>query len=118
MNMEFEVHTDINGVDWAYVNSPSENRYRYEIKDGNKETWRYIGEVSVDSGHVGIIDPCYIDKGYSGEKVREEFERLGVRHKTPFGDGGYPVYVLDAHVDNFGVKQVEMKIIFVGKEEK
>lgn len=65
--------------------------------------WELVGEVSVDSGTLTIVDPCYVDKGFDYEKwcdtepikgdimaqpVPESFCFL-----TTHGDGTYPVYV-------------------------
>ena len=59
-----------------------------------------VGECSVDSGQIMIIDPCYVDDGLDYNKVMQitlsdkgygEFEG-GFVTGTLWGDGTYPVY--------------------------
>ena len=58
-----------------------------------------LGHVSVDSGEIVIVDPCYKDK-----PVSDSGKPLCVTFTTGLGDGDYPVH---AHVDEYGtVKKV------------
>lgn len=61
---------------------------------------RKVGECSVDSGQIMIIDPCYVDEGLDYKEVCKislsnkgygEFEG-GFVTTTLWGDGTYPVY--------------------------
>lgn len=79
-----------------------------------KKVWKEIGQVSVDSGTVMLVDPCYV-AGKSHAEIVRDFEamkqsicnspdphshypiarqlgRLAVIASTGWGDGGYPVY--------------------------
>lgn len=73
-----------------------------------------VGTVSVDSGQILLIDPCYITKDFEGEYDESvaktelnyaaccnvtcddlsvgEVGTLGVVTRSGYGDGMYPVY--------------------------
>ncbi len=60
----------------------------------------YVGQVSVDSGQVVIVDPCYVaEKGLDYDEVCATTSPCGswmrghaVASRSGYGDGGYPVY--------------------------
>lgn len=64
--------------------------------------WELVGEVSVDSGTLTIVDPCYVDKGFDYEKwcdtepikgdIMAQPVPLSFCFLTAGGDGNYPVY--------------------------
>jgi len=75
-----------------------------------------IGEVSVDSGQILIVDPCYLDRWKDGPFRKgilsddnnyaeccnitndpgfgQVFYDLAVTTTTLYGDGSYPVYAI------------------------
>lgn len=76
-----------------------------------KSVWKQIGEFSVDSGTVMLVDPCYLEDGGHAEIVRDfaalrqarigahdcspiaqQCGRLTVVSSTGCSDGGYPIY--------------------------
>ncbi len=96
--------------------------------------WKRIGEFSVDSGTVMLVDPCYITGELHAEIVRD-FEalkkevcnspdprasspiarqcgRLAVVSGTGCSDGAYPVY---AHIEDGYVKALFIR--FMAEEE-
>jgi len=65
------------------------------------EVRELIGHTAVDSGELGIIDPCYVDS----QAVDDYCQRkLAVRFRTEVGDGYFPVY---AKRDNGGLVAIE-----------
>jgi len=97
----------------------------------SKKTEKVIlGEISVDSGQVIIVDPCYLDawektkegkgqfggghyekccnlncKGHGGQLFVSGFG-TGVASKSGYGDGVYPV---EAIIKNGRVKELRIK---------
>ena len=63
------------------------------------EEFEVLGEVLVDSGQIGVIDPCHIDKttppdagtAKSGPLVLDNGVAVGVASDTGVGDGRFPV---------------------------
>jgi hypothetical protein len=90
-------------------------------------TYKKEGYISVDSGQIMIIDPCYIKKDFESESTDKaglnyagacavtlsenlcgEFGGLAFASSTYSGDGEYPVYVKR---DRYG-KILSVKIKF------
>jgi len=109
------------------------------MKEVREEIREKVGRISVDSGVVMIVDPCYvlartgddanwlldlaltqtrIDAGFLQKKIAFEFEVVGgglaVASRNAVGDGLFPVYAVYA-TDATGRKAggpVRLEIIF------
>lgn len=84
----------------------------------NTDKWEKIATISVDSGQMMFVDPCYVlskteykqlldERKIRGNMEPCEFKR-GVVHNTYGGDGYFHVF---AHTDEIG-RVREMRIIF------
>lgn len=74
------------------------------IKRNEDIEFKFVGEITVDSGQVIVVDPCYVENGLDYEKVCEANERknheitvsgiagTAVTIDTAYGDGIYPVF--------------------------
>lgn len=70
-----------------------------------KGNWELAGHVSVDSGTLMIVDPCYVDEGFDYDAWCDSIDysrkdgllpepvKLSFAAGTAWGDGTYPVYV-------------------------
>lgn len=91
--------------------------------DENYESkWERVGEVGVDSGHLILIDPCYIIK----DKPYDEFcaimekakwpktmaHKGGIVTSTGFGDGSYDVFAKVTDYKEMGKRVTEIRIVF------
>ena len=93
-----------------------------QIKSGN---WKKVGSVSVDSGQVLLVDPCYLDQDFdslyqqacdhriTGSAVEYRrtvgpFPVLGMAMATcvasGVGDGQYPVYAQVFDAEDWGYR--------------
>lgn len=101
-------------------------------KKEKEDGWLEIGVVGVDSGHLVICDPCYIEsgevsykdvmhddvleKGYSQLDYKMGHAGAGVVFTSGWGDGLYTVY---AKIKDFGKKGLggkritEIKIVLI-----
>ena len=92
-----------------------------------KDRWVKIGVVGVDSGHLLIGDPCYLEnfdlgkatilpRGKMADQVllhfHAGFEGETVRFESGLGDGGYTVWARTGRVkgwDGERIKEVRVK---------
>lgn len=108
-----------------------------DITMKNKQEWKTIGYVGVDSGTLMIGDPCYLDgeddwneelyeKHICGRlsesksqaiQISELFKHQAVAFSSGFGDGVYEVKALYKNYGKNGGKRIkEVKIILIGDE--
>ena len=89
------------------------------------EGWFRAGEVGVDSGHMILVDPCYVSGGCDTDSCYEATtddatgcglghpyqaltEGSGMVTQTGIGDGVYPVYVCRRDMAGWGERNVAM----------
>lgn len=97
-----------------------------------EDGWQKIGEVSVDSGQLMIVDPCYTKELPVDISTRYDYHHAvqfpiekatGVIFSSGYGDGRYEVYALikgdkysKDNTDKYKYVH-EVKIVLISKEE-
>lgn len=86
-----------------------------------------IGHVSVDSGQIVLVDPCYVEQGLDYEEVCNTTlsdDQAGawmnghaVATSTGYGDGSYPVYVEYEDAGSWGTRVKSITIEFMQDDE-
>ena len=86
-----------------------------------------IGHVSVDSGQIVLVDPCYVEQGLDYEDVCNTTlsdDQAGawmnghaVATSTGYGDGSYPVYVEYENDGSWGTRVKSITIEFMQDDE-
>lgn len=93
---------------------------------GRNGHWVKLGEVSVDSSQIVIVDPTYIDKSarantYLANGIASPYNKgVGVQLMAGFGDGGYDVWawVVDTAVDEDETDERIAQIVMTLIDEK
>lgn len=98
--------------------------------------WEYVGAIGVDAGIMYLGDPCYIlqDRNetpnyeeFISDKVMEDVNKkgagiyknfVGAVCSTGFGDGSYDVFIKKYKAGKWGTRVAEMKVVFIGEDEK
>lgn len=85
-----------------------------------------VGHVSVDSGQIILVDPCYVDDGLDYYEVCEVtlsdnhagswMNGHAVATSTGYGDGSYPVYVEYEDCGSWGKRVKSVTIEFLEDE--
>ena len=85
-----------------------------------------IGHVSVDSGQIILVDPCYVDRGLDYDAVCAVtladaqagawMNGHAVATSTGYGDGSYPVYVEYEDCGSWGKRVKSVTINFMEDE--
>ena len=66
-----------------------------------------IGYASVDSGHIAITDPCYMDGVFDFDNPPDWYSQgLGVIVHTKIGDGIFPVYFEEENGGGIGKSRI------------
>jgi hypothetical protein len=110
------------------------------MKKQKESEWTLIGHCGVDSGHLVLVDPCYIMPSDT-RKLEDDQMDYGQLHKSLFGkdgigpeskelvfsgiagngvvfssgigDGNYPVYAKIVDDETFGRRVAEVKVVMM-----